>query len=63
MKPKDDFSTPDLNPFARPDLTDWSSLGLSQSRPKPPTVSDASRTLLHCARCGAPATKCKCGGA
>lgn len=63
FKGADPFSSPNTSPFARPDLTDWSSLGLSQSRPKPPTVNDASRTLLHCGKCGAPASKCKCGGA
>jgi hypothetical protein len=63
FKASNPFSNPSTDAFQRPDLTDWSSLGLSQSRGPKPRISDASRDLLGCPNCLQPVSRCKCGGA
>ena len=62
FKGADPFSSPNTSPFARPDLTDWSTLGLAQSRGPKPTIHEASRELLGCPNCLQPVSRCKCEG-
>jgi hypothetical protein len=62
FKASNPFSNPSTDAFQRPDLTDWSTLGYSQSKGPKPALSDATRELLGCPNCLQPVSRCKCQG-